>query len=134
MNELIKLTLQADLMTELCVNINLYTSLLLRSDSLMYASMNGHTDAVRVLLNYGADPNIQNKAGKTALNVAKNPAIIALLKIQIRWFRRKSLLMVLSENGFLRSQQCTTSTVTAPLTILSVLSNEGLVRQIFSYI
>ena len=101
---------------------------------LMLASMNGHTDTVRVLLNYDADPFMQDGVGKSALNVAKNPAIKALLESQIRWLRRKSLLMVLSENGFLRSQQYTTSTATAPLTTSSVLSNEELVRQIFSYI
>ena len=42
---------------------------------LFLASANGHLDTVRVLLAAGADPNIPEYDGKTALSTAATPAI-----------------------------------------------------------
>ena len=47
------------------------------------ASQNGHTEIVRLLLEYGADVNIKAKNGKTSLRIAKqkgNTQIIELLE------------------------------------------------------
>jgi ankyrin repeat protein len=51
-----------------------------RNTALILASMWGHTEAVRYLLSKGADVTIKNKAGETALDVAKNREIKSLLK------------------------------------------------------
>ena len=40
----------------------------------------GHADVVQLLLQRKANPLAQNKAGKTALNVAKNDAVRALIQ------------------------------------------------------
>ncbi len=45
----------------LCVNL-----------AIMYACFHGHSGAVEALLNRGADANLKNKAGKTALQLALN--------------------------------------------------------------
>ena len=50
------------------------------STPLMYAALYGHADSVSLLLNYGADPNIRNDAGTTALMWAvEDPEKILLL-------------------------------------------------------
>lgn len=47
---------------------------------LMYASNNGHKSCVRVLLKYGAKPEIEELYGKTAYYIAKNSDIRRLIK------------------------------------------------------
>jgi ankyrin repeat protein len=50
------------------------------STPLMYAALYGDADSVRLLLNHGADPNIRNDAGATALMWAvEDPETIRLL-------------------------------------------------------
>src|SRR5215472_6944012 len=50
------------------------------STPLMYAALYGDADSVRLLLNHGADPNIRNDAGATALMWAvEDPEKIRLL-------------------------------------------------------
>ena len=48
--------------------------------ALMWAALHDHTDAVKVLLAKGANAKIKSKTGKTAVEIAKDPAIIELLK------------------------------------------------------
>ncbi len=49
----------------------------------MLATVNGHRDAVDMLLDHGADPNVADGQGMTPLQVAragKEPAIVAALQ------------------------------------------------------
>lgn len=44
-----------------------------------WASKRGHEDITRFLLNYGADPNIENHKGEKPSTVCSNPAVLELL-------------------------------------------------------
>jgi ankyrin repeat protein len=46
----------------------------------MWAALHEHEDVVKLLLAKGANPELKSTSGKTALDMAKNPAIIELLK------------------------------------------------------
>jgi len=46
----------------------------------MSAVLNENIDTVKLLLEKGADTKLKNTSGKTALDIAKLPAIIELLK------------------------------------------------------
>ena len=48
--------------------------------ALMWAALHDHTDAVKALLAKRANPKIKSKTGKTAVEIAKDPAIIELLQ------------------------------------------------------
>ena len=50
---------------------------------LMWAALHDHTDAVKLLLAKGANPKIKSKTEKTALEIAKDPAIIELLQTAV---------------------------------------------------
>ena len=55
--------------------------------ALMYASMGGHTEIVRLLLAAGADPHLLNPSGETALDLSRmgqHARIIALLEAAMR--------------------------------------------------
>jgi ankyrin repeat protein len=44
------------------------------------ASVNGHTKVVELLLAGGADPLLQNKEGRSAVDMAKTPELAQQLK------------------------------------------------------
>ena len=46
----------------------------------MSAVVNNRINIIKALLNYGADTNIKNNEGKTALDMADDDEIITLLK------------------------------------------------------
>jgi ankyrin repeat protein len=48
--------------------------------SLMRSAENGHISVVELLLQAGADVHLENKNGKNALALSKDPAIIELLQ------------------------------------------------------
>ena len=48
--------------------------------ALHYASENGHTETVKVLLKYGANPNVLDSRRYTAIDVAKNEEVKVLLE------------------------------------------------------
>jgi hypothetical protein len=89
---------------------------------------------VRLLLSHDADLLIQAEDGRTALDVAKNVDTIKEFLKQIRWNRRKALLIVLAENGYLHLTSHTPSNAAAPLKYEDVLGNKELVRHIVGYI
>jgi len=103
--------------------------------SLILASENDHTDIVKVLLQHGADPNTQACNGKKAFDVAENFGIKKLIENRIRWNRRKALMIILSENGYVLSPSSSCSSVSSGslLRFENVFSNEGLLRLIVSY-
>ena len=102
--------------------------------SLMVAAFHGH-NTLRVLLENGADPNIKSHHDLTALTLTTNPMIKLLIENQIRWNRRKALIMTLTENGYLQSPSLLSSAANeSPLRYKNVLGNERLVRLITSYI
>jgi len=105
--------------------------------SLMLASESGHIDVVRVLLMLGADHNMTDLLGSTAVSLAA-PAVKSLVEDQIEreilWNRKKAMMMVLGENGYLQSVSVIATLSTSPLRFESVLGNEGLIRLIVSYI
>jgi len=47
---------------------------------LMWAGLHDHADTVKILLQKGANLNLKSKKGKTAAEIAKDPAIVELLK------------------------------------------------------
>ena len=47
---------------------------------LMAASVNGHADVVRLLLANGANPDLKNNEGKTAIDYAENSSVKRLLE------------------------------------------------------
>lgn len=51
-----------------------------RQTALSQAAANGHTEVVRLLLSRGADPNIRDEGGSTALQRAENSEIGHLLR------------------------------------------------------
>ena len=102
--------------------------------ALMIACKRNLTDSVRVLLCRNADFSIR-KHGKTAIDFAKNSDIHKLFEIQIRWNRRKALMIMLAENGYIHSPSSTSLTISGPpLRFVNVFSNEGLLRLIVSYL
>ncbi|MBS0424518.1 MAG: ankyrin repeat domain-containing protein, partial [Proteobacteria bacterium] len=48
--------------------------------ALMWAALHDHADTVKTLLAKGADAKIKSKTGKTAVEMAKDPAIAELLQ------------------------------------------------------
>ena len=46
---------------------------------LIYAAKQGNKEMVELLLAHNADVNAKSKAGKTAVNVAKNAAVVNVL-------------------------------------------------------
>jgi len=103
--------------------------------ALMIACRENLTDSVRVLLCQNADFSIRNNDGRTAINFAKNSDIHKLFEIQIRWNRRKALMIMLAENGYIHSPSSTSLTISGPpLRFVNVFSNEGLLRLIVSYL
>lgn len=46
----------------------------------MQASVNGHAKVVELLLGAGADPLVQNKEGRTAVDMAKTPELAQQLQ------------------------------------------------------
>ena len=48
--------------------------------ALMYASINGHIDVVKILIDMGANVNNKNEGGWTALMIASNEEIKKLLR------------------------------------------------------
>ena len=46
----------------------------------MWAALHDHTDIVRLLIEKGSDTKLKSKSDKTALDMAKDQAIIDLLK------------------------------------------------------
>jgi serine/threonine-protein phosphatase 6 regulatory ankyrin repeat subunit B len=118
---------------------------------MMCASFVGCVFTVKALLEqnvfkeryyYGADPYIKDKKGKTVLDIAANYSNSGIKKLiaasQVRWSRwnrRKALMMVLRENGYMCSPSRLPSGVTAAvMRFEGVLSNEVLVKHIVSYI
>jgi serine/threonine-protein phosphatase 6 regulatory ankyrin repeat subunit B len=119
--------------------------------ALMCASSAGYACTVQALLEqnvfkeryyYGADPNIKDKEGKSALDMAAfyskdgiKKLIAASQARWSRWNRRKALMMVLRENGYMCSPSRPPSGVTAAvMRFEGVLGNEVLVKHIISYI
>jgi ankyrin repeat protein len=51
---------------------------------LMVASMNGHTDIVRMLLERGANPGLKDSQGKTAIDYARNSDVRSLIEGSLR--------------------------------------------------
>ena len=101
--------------------------------SLILASLNGHIDIVRVLLEHHADPNIQNNNGKTAIDVARNSDIKLVIEKQIRWNRRKGLMIMLTENGYILPSSLTPTPHSLPLKYSDIFCNERLLRLVVSY-
>lgn len=52
----------------------------LGNTALIYAALNGDIKMVELLLEKGANPNVQNQKGKTAFDAAKTSIIMNLLK------------------------------------------------------
>ena len=103
--------------------------------ALMYACIKNLTDVVRVLLCHNADFSIREHDGRTAIDFAENSDIHKLFEIQIRWNRRKALMIMLAENGYIHSPSSTSLTISGPpLRFVNVFSNEGLLRLIVSYL
>ncbi len=50
-----------------------------RRNALHLAALNGHKEIVELLLSHGADINEKDDAGKTALDLAQDSAIIKML-------------------------------------------------------
>ena len=50
--------------------------------ALMYACQNGHYETAKLLIKYGADVNIQDKFGNTALMIAKRNLITVDRKLK----------------------------------------------------
>jgi ankyrin repeat protein len=51
---------------------------------LMVASMNGHTDIVKMLLDRGANPGLKDNSGKTAIDYAKSTELRNLLEANLK--------------------------------------------------
>lgn len=76
--------------------------------ALMWASANGHTNTVILLLSAGADVNIINRAGKTALILASKNGHTDIVKVLLfagtnvdtADHRRYTALMIASTNGY----------------------------------
>ena len=107
------------------------TNSLIRASTCTYG--HSRTDIVRLLLEHGADPNIQDYDGTTVLSLVRNPATKSLTENQIRWNRRKALIVVLTENGYFQSSSAS-STAAALLRYERVLGNARLLRLIISYV
>jgi len=106
--------------------------------SCIQASENDYTDIVRMLLEHGADFNIKNNNGKTALDVTTESGIKLLIQNQNRWNRRKALMTVLAENGYIQSPSSHSFIIvnTSPpgSRLENVFSNECLLRHVVAYI
>ena len=71
--------------------------------ALIKAAIKGNQDAklIRLLLENGADPYIKDNKGRNAISVAKTPIIKKIIKRLSNWKRRKALMMVLAQSGYL---------------------------------
>jgi ankyrin repeat protein len=50
----------------------------------MYACFHGHADAVRTLINAGADTSLRNSAGRTALYLAQSNNHVDVVNVLIK--------------------------------------------------
>jgi len=101
--------------------------------ALLFACAIGHTDIVRLLVDYNADPKIRNKDGKTAFDVAKFSMKLSI-ENQIRWNRRRALMIMLAVNGYTHSSSSSPTISDPPLRFGNVFGNDRLLRLIVSYI
>jgi ankyrin repeat protein len=87
-----------------------------------------------MLLCHNADFSIRDNDGRAAIDFAKN-SDHKLFENQIRWNRRKALMIMLAENGYIHSPSSTSLTISGPpLRFDNVFSNEGLLRLIVGYL
>jgi ankyrin repeat protein len=101
--------------------------------SLIWASQKGRIYIVRLLLEHNADPNIRNNDGQTAIDVARNSDFKVFIEKQVRWNRRKGLMIMLTENGYILPSSLTPTPHSLPLKYSDIFCNERLLRLVVSY-
>ena len=75
------------------------------SPALMSASYHGHTEIVKLLLDKGADPNIQNEDGETALMKASEEGHTEIVKLLLaKGADPNALSIPLGETALMKSE------------------------------
>ena len=64
------------------------------------ASLNGYLEILKVLIAYGANYDYKNKDDKTPVDVANNHETETFIFIEIRWSRRRSLILTRPHDDF----------------------------------